>query len=72
MVHPIQAPIPKTAMNAMNTGIPMSQSLMASRAGQNKAVVYAIAITTQTAKISPPMPWSLFTLLLTSDGYFEF
>jgi len=34
IVHPIQAPIPRTAMNAMSTGMATSHSLMASRAGQ--------------------------------------
>jgi len=38
-VHPIQAPMPRIATNAMSTGIAMSQSLMASRAGQKSATV---------------------------------
>jgi len=55
MVHPIHAPIPRMAMNAMNTGIATSQSLMASRAGQNSAKVYEPAIATQTMQINPPI-----------------
>ncbi len=39
IVHPIHAPIPRTAMNAMKTGIAISQSRMASKAGQNIAIV---------------------------------
>ena len=56
MVHPIQAPMPRTATKAMNTGIATSQSLMASRAGQKRATVYAAAMATQTMQISQPIP----------------
>jgi len=55
MVQPIQAPIPRMAMNAMNTGIATSQSRMASRAGQNSAPVYDPAIVIQTTQINPPI-----------------
>ena len=54
MVHPIQAPIASTAMNAMSTGIVTSHSRMASKAGQKSAKVYANAMTTQRMQISPP------------------
>ena len=56
MVQPIQAPMPRTAINAMNTGIVTSQSLMASRAGQKRATVYVAAMATQTMQISQPIP----------------
>lgn len=56
MVHPIHAPMPRTAINAMNTGIVTSQSRMASRAGQKSATVYAAAMATQTMQISQPSP----------------
>ncbi len=39
MVQPIQAPMPRTTMNAMSTGIATSQSRMASRVGQKSATV---------------------------------
>lgn len=39
MVHPIQAPTPRTTMNAMSTGMATSQSLTASKAGQKSATV---------------------------------
>lgn len=39
MVHPIQAPMPRIAMNAMSTGMATSQSRMASRAGHKSAMV---------------------------------
>jgi len=55
MVQPIQAPIAKTATNAINTGIATSQSLMVSRAGQNSAIVYDPAIATQTMQINAPI-----------------
>jgi len=39
MVHPIQAPIPRMAMNAMSTGVATSQSLIDSRAGMKRATL---------------------------------
>jgi len=39
MVQPIQAPMPRTAMNAMSTGMATSQIRMACRAGQKRAMV---------------------------------
>jgi len=39
MVHPIQAPIARTATNAMSTGVAMSQSLIDSRAGIKRAIL---------------------------------
>jgi len=56
MVHPIQAPMPRTATKAMDTGMATSQSLMASRAGQKRAIMYAAATATQTMQISQPIP----------------
>ena len=56
MVQPIQAPIARMAMKAMNTGIATSHSRMASRAGQKSATVYATAMATQTMQISQPIP----------------
>lgn len=35
MVQPMQAPMPRTAMNATNTGIPMIQNRIGSRIGQS-------------------------------------
>lgn len=55
IVQPIHAPIPRMAVNAMSTGMATSQSLMASRAGQNSARVYDTAIATQTMQTSPPI-----------------
>jgi len=43
MVHPIQAPIARTATNVMSTGVEMSQILIDSRSGRRKAIVYEIA-----------------------------
>jgi len=56
MVHPIQAPIARITVKAMSTGIATSQSLMASRAGQKRAAVYAAAMATQKMQISQPSP----------------
>jgi len=39
IVHPIQAPMARTAMKAMNTGAATSQSLIVSRVGQKSAKV---------------------------------
>ena len=39
MVHPIHAPIAKTAMRAMSTGVAMSQILIDSRAGIKRAIL---------------------------------
>ena len=58
MVHPIQAPIARMAVKAINTGIATSQILMASRAGQKSATMYEIATAKQAMKISQPIPWS--------------
>ena len=56
MVHPIQAPIARTATNAMSTGVAMSQSLIDSRAGIKRAILQEIAVTAQMMKISQPIP----------------
>ena len=55
IVHPIHAPMPRMARNPMSTGAAMSQIRMASKAGQNSAAMYAIAMTMQTVQISPPI-----------------
>jgi len=39
MVQPIQAPMPRTAMKAMNTGMATSHSLIVSSVGRNNAMV---------------------------------
>jgi len=39
MVHPIQAPIARTATNAMSTGVAMSHILIDSRAGMKRAIL---------------------------------
>ena len=39
MVQPIQAPIARTATNAMSTGVAMSQILIDSRAGITRAIL---------------------------------
>jgi len=39
MVHPIHAPMPRTTINAMSTGMAISHSRMASKAGQKSATV---------------------------------
>ena len=67
MVHPIQAPIARMAVKAINTGIATSQSRMTSRAGQKSAAMYEIATVKQVMKISQPIPWSLLTIRFTSD-----
>ena len=41
-------------MNTMNTGIATSHSRMASRAGQNRARVYVMAMATHMVKTIPP------------------
>jgi len=37
IVQPIQAPMARTAKNAIKTGIAMTQNLMVSKAGQKKS-----------------------------------
>jgi len=55
MVHPIQAPIAKTAMNAIRTGVAISQILIDSKAGRKRVTRYEIAVVKQTIKISQPI-----------------
>ena len=56
MVHPIQAPIARTATNAMSTGVAMSQILIDSNSGRKRATVYEIIKIAQIMKISQPIP----------------
>ena len=58
--------MPRMARNPMSTGAAMSQSRMASRAGQNSAAMYATATVTQMMQMNPPIDWSLLTMNFTS------
>ena len=55
-VHPIQAPIARTATNAMSNGAAMSQILIDSKAGRKRATAYEVIKITQIMKISQPIP----------------
>ncbi len=68
IVHPIHAPINRTAMNAMNTGIATNQNRTSkvivipryakhsmNMLGQISVIVYPIAIIKHTKKITPPI-----------------
>ncbi len=56
MVHPIQAPIARTATSPMSTGATMNQILVVSRAGTKRAKVNEIAIAAQMIRSSQPIP----------------
>ena len=56
MVHPIQAPIARTATNAMSTGVAMIQILIDSNSGRKRATVYEIIKIVQMMKIGQPIP----------------
>ena len=68
IVHPIQAPMNRTAMKAINTGIAISQNRTSkvivipshakkstNKYGHAKVIVYPTAIIKQIKKITPPI-----------------
>jgi hypothetical protein len=67
MVQPIQAPMPRTAIKAIATGMVTSQSLSGFRVGWRRAKVYAVAMVMQAMQISQPIPWSLPTIYFTFE-----